>query len=236
MSVRAGGRRYKCVPYGRPRADYIIAPKAGRILATGLEVKRIKAVSTHQKMRRLGIETGADLRAKPFAFLQQHFGKSATWYLAIANGDDDRPVVADRQRKSSGSETTFARDLTALDEIEAGVVAKADDVWAWCEKTGAFGRTVTVKVKFADFHQVTRSRSFPSSRSRATISCGRQALNSCARSCRLPKGSGSSASPCRISIGRRPVPLVIFRCSAPARLLCRNLLQRQVSSDGAPCW
>jgi DNA polymerase-4 len=68
--------------------------------------------------------------------------------------------VADRQRKSSGSETTFARDLTAPGEIVAGVEAMADDVWAWCEKTKSFGRTVTVKVKFADFRQVTRSRSF----------------------------------------------------------------------------
>ena len=70
-------------------------------------------------------------------------------------------MVADRPRKSSGSETTFARDLTASAEIEAGVEAMADDVWAWCEKAKAFGRTVTVKVKFADFQQVTRSRSFP---------------------------------------------------------------------------
>jgi DNA polymerase-4 len=113
-------------------------------------------------MQRLGIQTGADLRAKSLAFLQQHFGKSATWYHNIANGDDDRPVVADRPRKSSGSETTFERDLTSPTEIEAGAEAMADDVWDWCEKASAFGRTVTVKVKFADFHQVTRSRSFPS--------------------------------------------------------------------------
>jgi nucleotidyltransferase/DNA polymerase involved in DNA repair len=78
-----------------------------------------------------------------------------------ANGEDARPVVADRQRISSGSETIFARDLTMPDDIEAGVEAMAADVWAWCEKTRAFGRIVTVKVKFADFHQVTRSRSFP---------------------------------------------------------------------------
>src|SRR6202035_793302 len=120
-------------------------------------------------MQRLGIQTGADLRAKSLAFLQQHFGKSAAWYLGIANGQDDRPVVADRSRKSSGSETTkssgsettFERDLIASAEIAAGVKAMADDVWAWCEKANAFGRTVTVKVKFADFRQVTRSRSFP---------------------------------------------------------------------------
>jgi nucleotidyltransferase/DNA polymerase involved in DNA repair len=52
------------------------------------------------------------------------------WYLGIANGQDDRPVVADRPRKSSGSETTFERDLIASAEIEAGVEAMADDVWA----------------------------------------------------------------------------------------------------------
>ena len=119
------------------------------------------APATAARMERLVIRTGADLRVKSLAFLQQHFGKSAAWYLGIANGEDDRPVVADRQRKSSGSETTFVRDLITPDEIEAGVEAMAADVWAWCEKTRAFGRTVTVKVKSADFHQVTRSRSFP---------------------------------------------------------------------------
>jgi DNA polymerase-4 len=112
-------------------------------------------------MQRLGIEAGADLRAKSLAFLQQHFGKSAAWYLGIANARNDRPVAADRQRRSSGSETTFARDLMWTAEIEAGAQAMADDVWAWCEQANAFGRTVTVKVKFADFRQVTRSRSFP---------------------------------------------------------------------------
>ena len=69
-------------------------------------------------------------------------------------------AIADRQRKSSGSETTFERDLTASVDIEAGIEAMAAEVWAWCEKAGTYGRTVTVKVKFADFRQVTRSRSF----------------------------------------------------------------------------
>jgi DNA polymerase-4 len=112
------------------------------------------------KMQQLGIETGADLRSAPLSLLQQHFGKAAGWYFAMAHGEDLRPVVADRPRKSSGSETTFQDDLTESRPIEAGVLAMADEVWAWCAKAKAFGRTVTVKVKFADFHQVTRSRSF----------------------------------------------------------------------------
>jgi DNA polymerase-4 len=69
------------------------------------------------------------------------------------------PRAADQVRKSSGSETTFDRDLVEAPEIEAGVLRMADDVWGWCEKAQAFGRTVTVKVKYGDFQQITRSRS-----------------------------------------------------------------------------
>jgi DNA polymerase-4 len=145
--------------YRKPNGQFVITPEMGPAFIAALPVAKFHGVGpvTAAKMQRLGIETGADLRAKPLAFLQQHFGKSA-----IANGEDERPVVADRPRKSSGSETTFERDLTEPAEIEAGVQAMADDVWAWCEKAQAFGRTVTVKVKFADFRQVTRSRSFSS--------------------------------------------------------------------------
>ena len=147
----------------KPNGQFVITPDMAVDFIASLPVGKFHGIGpvTAARMQRLGIRTGADLRAQPLAFLQQHFGKSASWYLGIANGEDDRPVVADRQRKSSGSETTFEHDLTVPDDIEAGVAAMAADVWAWCEKAGAFGRTVTVKVKFADFHQVTRSRSFP---------------------------------------------------------------------------
>jgi DNA polymerase-4 len=146
----------------KPNGQFVITPEMGADFIASLPVAKFHGVGpvTAARMKLLGIETGSDLRAKPFSFLQQHFGKSAAWYLGVANGEDDRPVVADRPRKSSGSETTFERDLTASAEIEAGVEAMVDDVWAWCDKARAFGRTVTVKVKFADFQQVTRSRSF----------------------------------------------------------------------------
>jgi DNA polymerase-4 len=68
-------------------------------------------------------------------------------------------VRPDRERKSSGSETTFAEDLTDSTAIEREVLGQADEVWAWCQKANAFGRTVTVKIKYADFQQATRSRS-----------------------------------------------------------------------------
>ncbi len=157
--------------YRKPNGQFVITPEMGPTFIAALPVAKFHGVGpvTAAKMQRLGIETGEDLRVKPLSFLQQHFGKSAAWYLGIANGEDVRPVVADRPRKSSGSETTFERDLTEPTEIEAGVQAMADDVWAWCEKAQAFGRTVTVKVKFADFRQVTRSRSFSSSVARPDL-------------------------------------------------------------------
>ena len=80
-------------------------------------------------------QVSSGCRHAPPAFLQQHFGKSGIWYHAIANGEDNRPVVPDRPRKSAGSERTFADDLTDPAAIEAGVLAMADEVWAWCEKT-----------------------------------------------------------------------------------------------------
>jgi DNA polymerase IV len=139
-----------------------VTPAMGAAFVEALPVGKFHGVGpvTAAKMNGLGIFTGADLRRQSLAFLQQHFGKSGPWYHAIANGEDDRPVVPDRPRKSSGSETTFDRDLTDPADIEAGVQAMADDVWAWCEKAQAFGRTVTVKIKYADFQQATRSRSW----------------------------------------------------------------------------
>ena len=109
-------------------------------------------------MNRLGIHTGADLKAQSLEFLQEYFGKAGTYYYAIARGQDDRRVVPNRPRKSVGSETTFMQDLGRPAEIEEGVASVLEDVWSYCERTGVAGRTVTVKIKYADFQIVTRSR------------------------------------------------------------------------------
>jgi len=145
----------------KPNGQFAVTPEMGAAWVETLPVARFHGVGpvTAAKMQRLGIQTGADLRAKSMAFLREHFGSSAEWYHAIARGEDDRPVNPDRERKSSGSETTFDRDLTEPAEIEDGVLRMDDEVWAWCDRAQAFGRTVTVKVKFQDFRIITRSRS-----------------------------------------------------------------------------
>jgi len=144
----------------KPNGQFVLPPGAGAGFIETLPVRKFHGVGpvTAEKMNRLGIHTGADLRQQSLAFLQGHFGKSGPWYYAIARGEDHRAVVPNRPRKSSGSETTFAKDLTEPTEIEAGVLSMADEVWDWCAKTQEFGRTVTVKIKYADFQQATRSR------------------------------------------------------------------------------
>jgi DNA polymerase IV len=145
----------------KPNGQFAITPDQAEAFVAILPVAKFHGVGpkTTLKMHALGIETGADLRRQTLDFLQRNFGRTGSWYYEIARGQDDRPVQADRERKSSGSETTFSEDLVDPVQIEAAVIAMADEVWAWCEKANARGRTVTVKIKWADFQISTRSRS-----------------------------------------------------------------------------
>ncbi len=138
----------------------MIPPEKGPAFVEALPVAKFHGVGpkTAEKMNRLGIHTGADLKAQSLEFLEQYFGKAGTYYYAIARGQDDRRVVPNRPRKSVGSETTFMQDLGRPAEIEEGIASVLEDVWSYCERTGAAGRTVTVKIKYADFQIVTRSR------------------------------------------------------------------------------
>ncbi len=146
--------------YRKPNGQTVIPPEKGPAFVESLEVGRFHGVGpkTAEKMNRLGIHTGADLKAQSLEFLEQYFGRSGAYYHAIARGHDERRVVPNRPRKSVGSETTFMEDLGRPQEIVDGVLSVLDDVWRYCERTGISGRTVTVKVKYADFQIITRSR------------------------------------------------------------------------------
>jgi len=144
----------------KPNGQFVIPPGRGEAFIDTLPVGKFHGVgpATARRLQALGIETGGDLRRQTPEFLKAKFGKSGAWYYDISRGVDHRRVKPDRVRKSVGSERTFFQDLSTLEEVEDGVRLVLGEVWSWCEKTSGSGRTITVKVKYNDFHQITRSR------------------------------------------------------------------------------
>ncbi len=147
----------------KPDGLFVITPEMGPAFVESLPVEKFHGIgpATAARMRALGIQTGADLKRQTREFLTAQFGKAGDYYYGAARGEDDRPVNADQKRKSIGAETTFQRDLTTWEEVPPAIAQLLDKVWTACAKSGLAGRTVTVKVKYADFRQITRSRSCP---------------------------------------------------------------------------
>lgn len=112
---------------------------------------------TAEKMHSLGILTGEDLRRWPEEKLIRLFGKSGRYYAQLVQGIDERPVSPDRQRKSVGAETTFTHNLVRLEAMQAELEEIADEVAGRLQRLNQQGRTLTLKVKFSDFVQITRS-------------------------------------------------------------------------------
>ena len=146
--------------YRKPNGQFVIKPSQGPEFVAGLAVGQFHGIgpATAARLNQLGIFSGLDLRRQTEAFLRQHFGKAGSHYYHIARAQDHRPVVPDRLRKSIGSETTFEQDLLTHDQLLAGLHPCLEAVWGHCQRTGLRGRTVTLKVKYADFQQITRSR------------------------------------------------------------------------------
>ncbi|MCC5970321.1 MAG: DNA polymerase IV [Pararhodobacter sp.] len=144
----------------KPNGQAVITPAQGPGFVATLPVHKFHGIgpATAARMERLGIRTGADLRARSLPFLQEHFGKSGPWYYRISRGIDERPVQPHRTRKSIGAEDTFAEDIT--DHARAAIELRAlvAKVWRQCAAKGVRGRTVTLKAKYANFRQITRSR------------------------------------------------------------------------------
>jgi DNA polymerase-4 len=144
----------------KPDGLFVITPRMGPSFVETLEVGRFHGVgpATRDKMNRLGIVAGADLKAQSMAFLERHFGKAGGYYYWISRGVDARPVRANRLRKSIGAENTFLEDIFDLAAARAALAPIADKVWRACEKNRIRGRSVTLKVKYADFRLITRTR------------------------------------------------------------------------------
>ena len=147
--------------YRKPDGLFVISPRMGPAFVAELPVGKFHGIGpvTAAKMNKLGIHTGLELRRQTQEFLTAHFGKAGDYFYRLARAEDDRPVVADQPRKSLGAERTFARDLLAWEEVASALEPVFAKIWAAYSRHGLTARTVTVKIKYANFRHITRSRS-----------------------------------------------------------------------------
>jgi len=147
----------------KPDGLCVIRPGEGADFVSGLPVRRFHGVGPRgaEKMAKLGIETGADLRGKDIAFLRANFGSMADYLFRAARGIDLRKVKANRLRKSVGGERTFGENISGDTALRDTLDQIAQIVWERIEKAKTRGRTVTLKLRYADFTTLTRARSVP---------------------------------------------------------------------------
>lgn len=149
--------------YHKPNGLNFIPPESAQLFIDQLSIEKFHGIGekTAEKMRKMGIYTGADLRAMDKRLLVKRFGKMGRFYHRIANGDDNRPIVPHRPRKSASVEDTFSEDLSDLGEMDGHIQRLSEVLFGRLEPKGLFGKSVHLKVRYADFSIVTRSQSFP---------------------------------------------------------------------------
>ncbi|SHM84160.1 DNA polymerase-4 [Chitinophaga jiangningensis] len=147
----------------KPDGLTFIGPSAIETFMEQLPVEKFHGVGkvTADKMKRMGLFTGADLKKLTEQQLLQHFGKVGAFYYRIVRGIDNREVQPHRETKSAGAEDTFPHDLTNVEDMHAELEKIAETVTKRLERHQLKGRTVTLKVKYNDFRQITRNQSFP---------------------------------------------------------------------------
>ena len=148
----------------KPDGLTFIGPSAIEGFMEKLAVEKFHGVGkvTAEKMKKMGLFTGADIKQLSQEQLVVHFGKAGNFYYRIVRGIDEREVQPHRETKSLAAEDTFAYDLTTTEEMEAKLDKIAEIVCGRLQRSQLNGRTVTLKIKYSNFRQITRNRSLAS--------------------------------------------------------------------------
>jgi len=143
----------------KPNGQFLIKPGDAVNYLKNMPIGRFYGVGkvTETKMHALGILTGGDLKNKTLQELHQLFGNSAEYYYDISRGIDERPVTTQRIRKSLGSETTFQEDISDREEILEQLLLLVDETLESLAQRDILAYTITIKIKYSDFIQITRS-------------------------------------------------------------------------------
>jgi DNA polymerase-4 len=145
----------------KPDGLTVISPDRVETFLRTLPVDALWGVGpvTAKRLHERGLSKLVDLRTADPAVLRSAVGSMADWLLALARGEDDRPVQPNRAAKSSSSECTYAEDITDLDRIRDEVMQMARENAEWLAGKQLCARTVTIKVRYGDFATITRSHS-----------------------------------------------------------------------------
>jgi DNA polymerase-4 len=146
--------------YNKPNGLYVITPEKAEKFLEKLAVEKFFGVGrvTAQRMHELGIKNGLDLKQYSEMELIHHFGKAGTMYHQFVRGIDEREVESEYIRKSLGAEETFAEDLSQLVDLLRALDELAHEVHRRADKRDFLAKTLTLKIKYADFTVVTRSK------------------------------------------------------------------------------
>jgi len=146
--------------FKKPDGLFVILPEEVESFVEGLKIEQFWGVGkvTASKMHEFGIHTGRDLKKLEEAELVRLFGKTGRIYYQNARGIDNSEVIPDRIQKSLGTEETFMTDLDNKTELEEKLREIADEVWRRTSKHEFYGRTVTLKIKYADFSEASKRR------------------------------------------------------------------------------
>jgi DNA polymerase-4 len=144
----------------KPDGLFLIRPEDAEKFIEELAVEKFYGIGkvTAARMHQLGIHTGADLKKWDMVSLVRNFGKAGVFFYDIVRGIDERPVEPDQERKSVGTELTYEKDLTTRFEIIAELYKLERELMERLDHAGTTGRTITLKIKFSDFKQLTRSK------------------------------------------------------------------------------
>ena len=175
----------------KPDGLTVISPERVEPFLRQLPVDALWGVGpvTAKKLRAHGIRQLVDVRTADAQLLRETVGSMADWLRQLANGIDERPVVPNRETKSSGSENTYPDDLTDIETIRTEIAEMASHAIAWLARRDMLARTVTIKVRYGDFTTITRSHTAPPTRDEAELT---------ARAVRLLDKTEAGARPVRL--------------------------------------
>ncbi|MFA8299101.1 MAG: DNA polymerase IV [Hyphomicrobiales bacterium] len=144
----------------KPNGFFLIRPEDSMSFLEDLDIKRFFGIgkATTEKMHKLGIFKGRDLKRYDISQMIHFFGKPGAFFYDIVRGIDNRLVIPDRIRKSVGVERTYSQDIISIEDMKDAFRQLSFELYSRLEKEGRSGRTITIKLRYHDFEQFTRSK------------------------------------------------------------------------------